>query len=153
MGFILKILGVIALYVAVGVLELTSSNLKEIDAQEIARPAGALDWIVEIAGVGFAGGILGGLAGTTLAMSLVQFQPSLFGAFPIDLADWLRSYGFLVPLCWLIVGPLGSAATDLLLKVARLKRRRVFLIGGGFALAAIAAAYSILLWREFTNWM
>ena len=86
MRFILNILGVIALYVVVGVLEFTSSNLKEIDAQEIARPPGALDGIVEIAGVGFAGGILGGGGGDysspvtcSISTGLVWGTPNRFG--------------------------------------------------------------------------
>lgn len=143
----------IALRVFVLVVTSTFGNLRQMDDQETARPSGASDWFVEIAGVGFAGGLLGGLAGATLALAVVQFQPGVLGVFPIEWNDWLGSYVCIVPLGWLIVGPLGSAAADLMISVTRIRRNRIYLLAGGFALAAAVTAYLILVWPQYTNWI
>ena len=81
-NFLLRLLANFFLWLAINILYasvlLTLNNYRDtyrdID-EEIPRPSGALAWFVEIAGVGFAGGLLGALVGATLGMAVIQFLP------------------------------------------------------------------------------
>lgn len=127
-----------ALDILFALVVLTLENYQGID-EEIPRPSGPSDWFEDVVGAGLTGGVLGALAGSSLALSLVQFQLGLVGAFAIEWQDWIISYIFLAPLGWLVVGPLGSAVTDLSIWDVGIRIRRIILMGGGFFLAAAAS--------------
>ena len=154
-NFLLRLLANFFLWLAINLLYasvlLTLSNYRNID-EEIPRPSGALAWFVEIAGVGFAGGLLGALVGASLGSAVVQSLPVLIEAFPLDTSDWVFSYLLLIPFGWLILGPLGSAGADASTRVIRLRRSRIYLIGGGFGLAALVCLY-LTLWTKLSHFI
>ena len=158
-NFLLRLLANFFLWLAINILYasvlLTLNNYRDtyrdID-EEIPRPSGALAWFVEIAGVGFAGGLLGALVGATLGMAVIQFLPVLIEAFPLDTSDWIFSYLLLIPLGWLILGPIGSAGADASAWAIRLRRSRIYLMSGGFAFAALASLY-LTLWTKLSQFI
>ncbi len=154
-NFLLRLLANFFLWLAINILYasvlFTLSNYRDID-EEIPRPPGALAWFVDIAGVGFAGGLLGALLGATLGLTVVQSLPVLIEAFPIDASDWIFSYILLIPLGWLVLGPLGSAGADVSVWAIRLRRSRIYLMGGGFAFAALASLY-FTLWTKLSHFI
>ena len=154
-NFLLRLLANFFLWLAINILYasvlLTLSNYRNID-EEIPRPSGALAWFVDIAGVGFAGGLLGALVGATLGLAVVQSLPVLIEAFPLDASDWIFSYLLLIPIGWLVLGPIGSAGADLSAWVIRLRRSRIYLMGGGFAFAALVSLY-FTLWTKLLHFI
>jgi hypothetical protein len=158
-NFLLRLLANFFLWLAINILYasvlFTLSNYRDIYRdidEEIPRPSGALAWLVDIAGVGFAGGLLGALVGTTLGLAVVQSLPVLIEAFPLDASDWVFSYILLIPLGWLVLGPLGSAGADATLLVIRVRRSRIYLMSGGFAFAALVSLY-FTLWRRLSHFI
>jgi hypothetical protein len=141
-NFLLRLLANFFLWLAINILYasvlFTLSNYRNID-DEVPRPSGVLAWLVDIAGVGFAGGLLGALVGATLGLAVVQSLPVLIEAFPLDASDWIFSYLLLIPLGWLLLGPIGSAGADVSVWAIRLRRSRIYLMGGGFAFAALVS--------------
>ncbi len=154
-SFLLRLLANFFLWLAINILYasvlFTLSNYRNID-EEIPRPPGALAWFVDIAGVGFAGGLLGALVGASLGLAVVQSLPVLIEAFPLDASDWIFSYILLIPLGWLVLGPLGSAGADVSVCAIRLRRSRIYLMGGGFAFAALASLY-VTLWTKLSQFI
>lgn len=72
-SFLVQLLANFFLWLAINILYasvlFTLTNYRDIYRdldEEIPRPSGALAWLVDIAGVGFAGGLLGALVGATL---------------------------------------------------------------------------------------
>jgi hypothetical protein len=154
-NFLLRLLANFFLWLAINILYasvlFTLSNYRDID-EEIPRPSGALAWFVEIVGVGFAGGLLGALVGITLGLAVVQSLPVLIEAFPLDASDWVFSYMLLIPLGWLVLGPLGSAGADVSVWAIRLRRSRIYLMGGGFAFAALVSL-CFALWTKLSHFI
>ncbi len=156
-SFLVHLLANFFLWLALNILYasvlFTLSNYRDIYRdidEEIPRPSGALAWFVEIEGIGFAGGLLGALLGATLGLAVVQSLPVLVEAFPLDASDWVFSYILLIPLGWLVLGPLGSAGADASAWAIRLRRSRIYLMGGGFAFAALASLY-VTLWTKLSH--
>jgi hypothetical protein len=151
-NFLLRLLANFFLWLAINILYasvlFTLSNYRNID-DEVPRPSGVLAWLVDIAGVGFAGGLLGALVGATLGLAVVQSLPVLIEAFPLDASDWIFSYLLLIPLGWLLLGPIGSAGADVSVWAIRLRRSRIYLMGGGFAFAALVSLY-VTLWTRLS---
>jgi hypothetical protein len=149
-NFLLRLLANLFWWLALNILYasavFTLSNYRHID-EEMPRPSGTLAWLIEIAGVGFAGGILGALLGATLGLTVVQSLPILIEAYSIGAADWVFSYILLVPLGWLVLGPLGSAGADATTMAIHIRRSRIYLMSGGFAFAALVSLYFTLLRR------
>ncbi len=154
-SFLLRLLANFFLWLAINILYasalFTLSNYRHID-EERPRPSGTLAWLIEIAGVGFAGGLLGAVLGATLGLAVVQSLPVLIEAYPIDASDWIFSYLLLIPLGWLVLGPLGSAGADATTRAIRIRRSRIYLMSGGFALAALVSLY-FTLWTKLSHFI
>lgn len=154
-SFLLRLLANFFLWLAINILYasalFTLSNYRHID-EEMPRPSGTLAWLIEIAGVGFAGGILGALLGATLGLTVVQSLPILIEAFPLDASDWIFSYILLIPFGWLVLGPLGSAGADVSVWAIRIRRSRIYLMSGGFAFAALVSLY-FTLWTRLSQFI
>ncbi len=158
-NFLLRLLANLFWWIAFNILYasvlFTLSNYRDtyrdID-EEIPNPSGALAWLIDIAGVGFTGGLLGALVGATLGLAVVQSLPVLIEAFPLDASDWVFSYILLVPLGWLVLGPLGSAGADATTRAIHISRSRIYLMSGGFGFAALVSLY-FTLWTRLSHFI
>ncbi len=151
----MRIIGNLLTWLALNILYasvlFTLSNYRHID-EELPRPSGTLAWLIEIAGVGFAGGVLGAIFGATVGLVVAQSLPILIEVHRISTADWVFSFILLVPSGWLVFGPLGSAGADATTRAIPIRRSRIYLMSGGFAFAALVSLY-FTLWTRLSQFI